>query len=148
MVGRQGQQQPVHHENVLEVIDDALAVQKVHGGAEKVPVERLCEAQAAGLAGHVCDCNDLLEAYDLDCRDDDDDEQVAGAEGPEEDANHDESPCCARDEVCLFLLVVGLGRLFRGLGWSACGAGGGGGHSETEEGGEGGSIILGEQPPL
>ena len=84
MVCRQGQQQTVDHEDVLEVVDDALAVQEVHGGAEKVPVERLCEAQAAGLAGDICNCNDLLEGYDLDRRDDDDYEEVAGTEGPEE----------------------------------------------------------------
>lgn len=115
MVGSQGQQQTVHHEDVLEVVDDALAVQEVHGGAEEVPVERLCETQAAGLAGHVCDCNDLLEGDALDGRDHDDDKEVACAEGPEEGGNHDESPYGAGNEVGLFLLILGLGRLLRGL---------------------------------
>lgn len=112
MVGGQREQQAVHHEDVLEVVDDALAVQKVHCGAEEVPVERLGEAQAARLAGDVGNGNDLLEGYDLDGRDDDDDEEVAGAEGPEEAGNHDQRPYCARDEVCLFLLILGLGHFW------------------------------------
>ena len=96
---------------MLEVVDDALAVQKVHGGAEEVPVQRLGEAQAAGLARHVRNSNDLLEGDDLHGGDDDDDEQVAGAEGPEEAGDHDQRPYGARDEVCLFLLVLALGQL-------------------------------------
>ena len=119
MVGSQGQQQTVHHQDVLEVVDDTLAVEEVHGGAEEVPIQRLGEAQAAGLAGHICDCDDLLKGYDLDCRDDNDDEEMAGAEGPEEAGNHDEGPCCARYEVGLLLLVLGLGGLFGGLALSA-----------------------------
>lgn len=108
MVGGQGQQDPVDEQDMLEVVDDALAVQKVHGGAEKVPVERLGEAQTAGLAGDVGDGDDLLEADDLHGGDDGDDVEVASAEGEEEAANHDERPCCADDEVCLFLLVLAL----------------------------------------
>ncbi|KAJ8104906.1 hypothetical protein OPT61_g10502 [Boeremia exigua] len=65
VVGGQGQQDAVDQQDVLEVVDDALAVQEVHGGAEEVPVQRLGEAQAAGLAGDVGDRNDLLEADDL-----------------------------------------------------------------------------------
>jgi hypothetical protein len=30
---------------VLEIVDDALAIEKVHGGAEEIPVQRLGEAQ-------------------------------------------------------------------------------------------------------
>ena len=116
VMSSQRKQQPVNHQNMLEVVDDALAVQKVHCGAEKVPVERLCEAQAAGLAGHVCDCNNLLEGYALDGGDHDDYEEVASAESPEEGGNHDEGPYCAGDEVCLFLLILCLGGLFGGLG--------------------------------
>lgn len=119
MVGSQGKQQTVDHQDVLEVVYDTLAVEEVHGGAEEVPIQRLGEAQAAGLAGHVCDCDDLLKGYDLDRRDDDDYEEMAGAEGPEEASNHDEGPCCARYEVGLLLLVLGLGGLFGGLALSA-----------------------------
>ena len=89
MVGCQGKQQAVHHQDVLEVVYHTLAVQEVHGSAQEVPVERLGEAQTAGLARHVRNCNDLLERYDLHRGDDDNDEEVAGAEGPEEARNHD-----------------------------------------------------------
>jgi hypothetical protein len=121
VVGSQGKQQTVHHQDMLEVVYDTFAVEKVHGGAEKVPVERLGEAQAAGLAGHVCDCDDLLKGYDLDRRDDDDYEEMASSEGPEEARNHDEGPYCACYEVGLLLLVVALGGLFGGLVLSAGG---------------------------
>lgn len=108
MVGRQGEQDSVNEQDVLEVVDDALAVQEVHGSAEEVPVQRLRKAQAAGLAGDVGYRNDLLEADDLDGGDDDDDVQVAGAEGEEEASNHDQRPCCAHDEVGLLFLVLAL----------------------------------------
>jgi hypothetical protein len=39
VVGGQGQQDLVDEQNVLEVVDDALAVEEVHCGAEEVPVE-------------------------------------------------------------------------------------------------------------
>lgn len=107
VVGRQGEQNAVYQQDVLEVVDDALAIEKVHGGAEEVPVQRLGEAQAARLAGHVGDCNDLLERYDLDGSDDDDDVDVAGAEDPEEAHDHDQGPYRARYEVGLLLLVLG-----------------------------------------
>ena len=118
MVGGQGQQNPINQQDVLEVVDDALAVQEVHGGAEEVPVQRLGEAQAAGLAGDVGYRNDLLEADDLDGGDDHDDVEVAGAEGEEEAPDHDQRPRCAHDEVGLLLLVLALlgdGRRLGGL---------------------------------
>ena len=108
MVSCQGKQDPVDEQNVLEIVDDAFAVQEVHGSAEEVPVQGFGEAQAAGLAGDVGYRNDLLEADDLDGGDDDDDVQVAGAEGEEEASDHDEGPCCAHDEVGLLLLVLAL----------------------------------------
>jgi hypothetical protein len=101
---------------VLEVVDDALAVEKVHGGTEEVPVQRLGEAQAARLAGHIGDCDDLLERYDLDSGDDDDDVDVAGAQDPEEAKNHHEGPYGACYEVCLLLLVLGGWWLLGSLG--------------------------------
>lgn len=61
MVGSEREQDAVDEQNVLEVVDDTLAVEKVHGRAQEVPVQRLGEAQAAGFAGHVCNGNDLLE---------------------------------------------------------------------------------------
>jgi hypothetical protein len=108
VVGRQGKQDSVDKQNVLEVVDDALAVQEVHGGSQEVPVQRFGEAQAAGLAGDVGYRNDLLEADDLDSGDDNNDVQVASAEGEEEASDHDQGPCGAHDEVGLLLLVLAL----------------------------------------
>jgi hypothetical protein len=119
VVGRQGKQQAVHHQDVLEVVDHTLAVQEVHGSAQEVPVQRLGEAQTAGLARHVRNCNDLLKRYNLHRGDDDDNEEVAGAEGPEEARNHDKGPYCARYEVGLLLFVLALGLLFGELALSA-----------------------------
>jgi hypothetical protein len=112
VVGGQREQDTVNEQNVLEVVDDAFAVEKVHGSAEEVPVERFGEAQTAGLAGHIGNCNYLLEGYDLHRRDNDDDVDVAGAEDPEEAENHDERPYRAGYEVGLFLLVLGRGQLW------------------------------------
>jgi hypothetical protein len=119
MVGSKREQDAVDEQNMLEVVDDALAVEEVHGSAEEVPVERLGEAQTARLAGHVGDGNDLLERYDLYGGDDDDDVEVAGAEDPEEAHDHDEGPYGARYEVGLLLLVLARGGLFGRLRPSA-----------------------------
>lgn len=109
MVGRERKQETVDHEDVLEVVDDAFAVEKVHGGAEEVPVERLGEAQATGLAGYICNGDDLLERDDLDGGDDDDDvyalsyikqdelNQAEEEEGEEEE-EEEESCGCGSDE--------------------------------------------------
>jgi hypothetical protein len=104
----QGKQDAVHQQDVLEIVYHALAVQKVHGRPEKVPVQRLCEAEAAGSARHVRNGDDLLEGYNLYRGDDDDNVDVAGAEEREEGSNHDERPNGPRYEVGLLLLVLGL----------------------------------------
>lgn len=108
VVGSQGKQNSVHKQNVLEVIDDTLAIQEVHGRPQEVPVQRLGEAQAASLARHISYRNDLLEADDLDGCDDDDNIEMASAKSEEEATDHDESPYCAHDEVCLLFLVFAL----------------------------------------
>lgn len=103
---------------MLKVVDDRLAVQKVHCGCEPVPVEGLCRAEGAGPGGYVCDGDDLLEGDDLDDGDDEDDVDVAHEEGGEENGDHDEGPECAGDEVCLFLFVFGGFGVFLELGVS------------------------------
>jgi len=110
VVGRKGQQDAVDEEDVLEVVDDALAVEKVHGGPQEIPVERLGEAQTPRLAGHSMYGNDLLEGDDLDGGDYDYDVDVAGEQGPEEAAQHDKGPYGPGVEVLELLLVVGLRR--------------------------------------
>lgn len=39
MVGSQGQQNLIHQQDMLEVVDDTLSVQKVHGGGQEIPVK-------------------------------------------------------------------------------------------------------------
>lgn len=97
---------------MLEVIDDALAVEKVHCRPQPIPIECLCEAQLASAAGYVGDCNDFLEGYDLYSGDDHDDVDVPSEHGAEEDAYHDKCPYRPRDERLLFLLVIALRRGF------------------------------------
>jgi hypothetical protein len=121
MVGSEWEQDAVNKQNVLEIVDDALAIQEVHGSAEKVPVKRLGEAQTASLAGHIGDCNDLFERDDLHGRDNDDEVEMAGAEDPKEDGDHHESPYRAGYEVGLLLLVLAGGGLLGSLRLSATG---------------------------
>lgn len=107
VVSRQWQQNLVNENNVLEVVDDALAVEKVHGGAEPVPVKALGGAQVAGAAGDVGNSNDLLEGDDLDGGDNEDNVDVTHEKSGEEQGDHDEGPESTRVEVGLFLLVLG-----------------------------------------
>ena len=114
MVRRKRQQNAINQQDVLEVVYDALAIQIIHRRTEEVPVQRLGEAQAARPAGHIDDGNDLFERDDLQRRHNHYNVDVAGKEGEEEAADHDEGPYCARDEGLLLLFVLVF---FGGLGY-------------------------------
>ena len=88
---------------MLEVINDALAIEEVHGGAKEIPIQRFGETQTARAAGDIRDRNDFFEGDDLDSSDDDYDVDVAGEHGSKEDANHHEGPDGAGDESLLLL---------------------------------------------
>ncbi len=117
------QKNSINEYNMLKVVDDTLAVEKVHGRGEPVPVETFGGPQRAGTAGDVGNGDDLLEGDDLDAGDDGDDVDVTHEQGGKEDGNHDKGPDCPRPKVCLFLFVLSLellcGRLvllfYRGL---------------------------------
>ena len=106
MVSRHDLQRPVKEDDVPKVVDEALAVEEVHGRAQKVPVQSLGEAQVAGLARNIGNGDDFLERDNLYSSDDEDDVYVAHEQRKEEAANHDERPQRTRNEVCLFLFVV------------------------------------------
>lgn len=89
---------------MLEVVNDALAVEEVHGHPEEVPVQGLCESQTSRPARHVYDADNLFEGHDLDGGYDDDDVDVPGEQGAQKHADHDKGPYCAGDE-CLLLLL-------------------------------------------
>lgn len=110
MMGGEGQQHLVDEDDVLEVVDDALAVEKVHCAGEPVPVEALGGADVARATGDGGDGDDFLEADNLDGGDDGDDVDVADEEGGEEQGQHAKGPEGARHKVCPFLLVFFLGR--------------------------------------
>lgn len=103
MVRRKRQENLVDKHNVLEVVDHALAVEEVHGRSEEVPIECLCEAQAARSRRHVGNRNDLLVANDLHGGHDDEHVDVAREHGAEEEGDHDDGPDGACDERLLLL---------------------------------------------
>lgn len=113
MVSRKWQQHTIDQHDMLEVVNDAFSVEKVHGGAQEIPVQSLGKAQGAGSAGNVGNGDDFLERDDLDRRDNEDDVDVASEHGSKEDANHGKCPDGARDEG-LFLLFI-LGHFLRRL---------------------------------
>lgn len=108
VVSRQRQQHLVDEDNVLEVVNDSLAVEEVHCRRKPVPVETLSGAQRAGATGDVGDGDDLLEGNDLDGRDDADDVDVAHEESRKEHGEHDKGPEGACHEIGLLLFVLGL----------------------------------------
>lgn len=61
MMGGEGKQHAVDEHNVLEVVNDRLSIEKIHGGNKPVPVEALCRTELPGAAGYTGDSNDLLE---------------------------------------------------------------------------------------
>lgn len=108
MVGSQRQQDLVNEDNVLEVVDDALAVEEIHGSSQPVPVQALGGAQGSGATGDVGNGDDLLEGDDLDSGDDEDNVDVAHEQSSEEHGEHDKGPEGSGHEVGLFLLILGL----------------------------------------
>lgn len=106
MVRSKRQQHTIDQHNMLEVVDDTLSIEKVHGGTQEVPVQGLGEAQRSSPAGNVGDGNDLLEGDDLNCSDDDNHIDVTGEHGSKEDANHGKGPDRAGDEGLLLLLIL------------------------------------------
>lgn len=107
VVGKR-QQDLVDEHNVLEVVDDALAVEEVHCRGQPVPVEALGGLEGTGAAGDVGNGNDLFEGDDLDGGDNGDDVDVAHEEGNEEAGNHDQGPNGACPKVGLFLFIFGF----------------------------------------
>lgn len=93
---------------MLEIVNDALSVEKVHGGAEEIPVQGSGEGQILRSAGDVGDGYDFLEGDDLDSGNYADDVNVAGEHGCKETSYHDERPYCSSDEGLLLFFVLGL----------------------------------------
>lgn len=77
MVRCQRQQHFIHQQDMLEVIDHALSVKKVHGCGEEIPVQRLGEAEILLLTGHIGDSDNFLEGNDLNGSHDSDDIDMA-----------------------------------------------------------------------
>lgn len=108
MVSSQRQQDLVNQNNVLEVVDDSLAVEEVHCGCQPVPVETFSRSQGAGAAGNIGNGNNLLEGNDLDSGNDADNVNVTHEECGKEQGEHDKCPESAGYEVGLLLFVLGL----------------------------------------
>jgi hypothetical protein len=92
MVRRKRKQHLVHEHDMLKVVDDRLAVQKVQRRRQPVPAQRLGRSDLAHAAGDARDGDDLAKGDNLHGREDDDDVDVAHEEGGEEAADHDECP--------------------------------------------------------
>jgi len=111
MVCGQRQDSLAHEDNVLEVVDDAFAVEEVHGRRQPVPAEALCGPNVARPARDTGNSDDLLKRHDLDRSYNGDDVDMAHEQSSEETADHHKCPECPGYEVGLLLLVVGLGGL-------------------------------------
>ena len=107
VVGGQGQQHLIHQQNMLEVVNDTLSVQEVHGGGQEIPIQRFGEAQILFLAGNIGNGDNLLKRNNLDRRHDAKDVDVAGEHGDEEAGNHDKGPYCPGNKGLLLLFVLG-----------------------------------------
>ena len=62
---RQWKQHLVNKQDVLKVVDDALSVQEIHGGRQKVPIQRFGEPQVLFLIWDTGDSDNFLEGDDL-----------------------------------------------------------------------------------
>lgn len=108
VVSSQREEDLVEKHNVLEVIDNTFAVEKVHCRRQPVPVQALGTLEVPSSTRYARNRNYLLERYYLDrgyyCEDVD----VPHKEGEKEAANHNECPESSSDEVGLLLFIFGL----------------------------------------
>lgn len=83
------QQNPINQHDMLKVIYHTFSIKKVHCRAEEIPIQGFGKPQTARAGGHVGDGDHFFETDDLDRGHDDQDVDVAGEHGGEEDADHD-----------------------------------------------------------
>lgn len=107
MVSCKREKDLVNKNNVLEVVDDAFSIEKVHCRSQPVPIQRLGEAQSACTAGNVGNRNNLLKGDNLYSRNDSDDVEMPHEHGPKESPDHDKSPYRSSDKSLLLLLIFG-----------------------------------------
>lgn len=117
MMCRKRQENFVDKYDMFEVVDYALAIQKVHGRSEEVPTQSLCKAQTSGSTGYIRYGGNFLERDDLYGRNNHDHVYMAGDQSAKEDAHHDKGPYCPCYDGLLFLQVFAL---LRGLGLGLC----------------------------
>lgn len=108
---RQGKENFIHQQNVLEVVDDALSIEEVHGCREEIPVEGLGEAEVLLLARNVGDGDNFLERNNLNGSHQDDDIDMTGEQGDKKAGDHHKCPYRPGNESLFLLLVLGLLRL-------------------------------------
>lgn len=115
MVRSEWQQYLVHQHDMLEVVDNALSIQKVHGRCQPIPVERFRKSQPSGSTRDVCDSYNFLERDDLNSCDNGNDVDVTHEHGGEEDTDHHHGPECSGHEGLLLLLIFGWAGILRRL---------------------------------
>ena len=93
---------------MLEIVDYTLSVEKVHGGAEEIPVQRSSEGQVLCSAGHIGNSNDLLKRNNLYSGDYSQDVDMPSEHSSKKAGDHDQGPYGASDESLLLLLVLRL----------------------------------------
>lgn len=111
MVGCERQKHLVHQQDMLEVVNDTLSVEEVHGRRQEIPIERFCKAQVLLSARNIRNCDDFLKGDDLNRRHNRYQIYMTGEHGTKEASNHDERPDRTSNK-CLSLLFI-----FRN-GWS------------------------------
>lgn len=108
MVRSERQQHFVDQQDMLEVVDDGFAVQKIHGDAQEIPVEGPCEWQTFLLGWDLGDTDDFLEGNNLNCRDQEQHIDVPAEHAKKETTDHDKGPDRSNDKCLLLFLIVGL----------------------------------------
>lgn len=105
---RQWQKHFVNQQDMLEVVDDRLAVQEIHGDPQEVPVERSGERQPFLLGRYLSNADDFFERDDLNGCDEEQHVHMPAKHAQEETTDHDKRPCCSNDKCLLLLLIFVL----------------------------------------
>jgi hypothetical protein len=91
---------------MLEVVNNALSVQKVHGNCEKVPIQRFGQWKVLLLSRHLRNGDDFFEGNDLNSGDHYQHVDVSCKHATKKPSNHSQCPYRARDEGRLLFLVL------------------------------------------
>lgn len=112
MMGCEWNEHFVNEQDMLEVVDNAFSVKKIHGRRKEIPVQRFSKSEILRFAGDVGYGNNLLKRHNLNSGNDTNHVYMAGKQCHEKAGDHDKRPYRTGDKGLFLLFIIGERRGF------------------------------------